>query len=105
MPRQWPRGRCTQPGIREHLVFTNDFAALVPDAPARPPDDPLFRTVPVRGTCRVICFSPRHDLTLPEMPVEHIRFVVDSWASQTAELGRKYRWVQVFENKGAIMGC
>ena len=45
-------------------TVTNDFAALVPDAPASPPDDPLFRTVPVPGTCRVICFSPRHDLSL-----------------------------------------
>jgi UDPglucose--hexose-1-phosphate uridylyltransferase len=53
----------------------------------------------------VICFSPRHDLTLPEMPVEQIRMVVDVWASQSAELGERYRWVQVFENKGAIMGC
>ena len=60
---------------------------------------------PQQGTCRVICFSPRHDLTLPEMTVENIRKVVDLWAEQTEELGQKYRWVQVFENKGAVMGC
>jgi UDPglucose--hexose-1-phosphate uridylyltransferase len=53
----------------------------------------------------VICFSPRHDLTLPEMSVEEIRAVVDVWAAQTAELGGRYRWVQVFENKGEMMGC
>jgi UDPglucose--hexose-1-phosphate uridylyltransferase len=53
----------------------------------------------------VICFSPRHDWTLPEMPLEAIRGVVDVWAEQTEELGRDYRWVQVFENKGDIMGC
>ena len=52
------------PTYENTFVFTNDFAALVPDAPASPPDDPLFRTVPVPGTCRVICFSPRHDLSL-----------------------------------------
>jgi UDPglucose--hexose-1-phosphate uridylyltransferase len=53
----------------------------------------------------VICFSPRHDLTLPEMAPADIRQVVDVWAKQTAELGQSYRWVQVFENKGAMMGC
>jgi galactose-1-phosphate uridylyltransferase len=47
----------------------------------------------------VICFSPRHDLILPEMPVAQIRSVVDVWAAQTAELGQTYRWVQGFENR------
>ncbi|HEX9106185.1 MAG TPA: UDP-glucose--hexose-1-phosphate uridylyltransferase, partial [Longimicrobiales bacterium] len=87
-------------------VFPNDFPALLPDepAPAVPPE-PLLATSPVRGTCRVVCFSPRHDLTLPEMLRPEIRAVVDLWARQTEELGREYRWVQVFENKGAVMGC
>jgi UDPglucose--hexose-1-phosphate uridylyltransferase len=53
----------------------------------------------------VICFSPRHDLTLPEMSLPDIRKVVDLWAEQVEDLGRRYRWVQVFENKGEIMGC
>jgi UDPglucose--hexose-1-phosphate uridylyltransferase len=57
-----------------------------------------------RGTCRVICFSPKHNLSLPEMSEEDIRRVVDLWAEQTEDLGRDYRWVQVFENKGAVMG-
>jgi len=57
-------GGARNPAYETTFVFTNDFAALVPDAPASPPDDPLFRTVPVPGTCRVICFSPRHDLCL-----------------------------------------
>ena len=65
----------------------------------------LFRCEPVRGECRVICFSPRHDLTLPEMAVEDILRVVNVWAEQITELGAKYRWVQIFENKGAVMGC
>jgi UDPglucose--hexose-1-phosphate uridylyltransferase len=65
----------------------------------------LLRRESVFGTSRVICFSPRHDWTLPEMPLEAIRGVVDVWASQVEELGTKYRWVQVFENKGEIMGC
>lgn len=88
------------------FVFTNDFAALLPDTPAAAAQvHPLLRMESEPGTCRVICFSPRHDLTLPEMPVEAIRQVVDVWAEQVAELGRTYRWVQVFENKGEIMGC
>jgi UDPglucose--hexose-1-phosphate uridylyltransferase len=53
----------------------------------------------------VICFSPRHDLTLPRMSEQAIRGVVDVWAAQAGELGARYTWVQVFENKGPIMGC
>ncbi len=88
------------------LVFDNDFPALLPDAPAMPePGQSLLRSEPASGLCRVLCFSPRHDWTLPDMPVEAIRHVVDAWAQQTAELGGRYRWIQIFENKGEIMGC
>lgn len=87
-------------------VFTNDFPALLPDAPDLPaPAHPLLRAEGVRGTSRVVCFSPRHDLTLPQLPIPAIRGVIDLWAEQAEELGRKYRWVQIFENKGAVMGC
>jgi UDPglucose--hexose-1-phosphate uridylyltransferase len=85
-------------------VFTNDFAALLPDTPPARDEHPLLRYRSEQGTCRVICFSPRHDLTLPEMAPGDIRGVVDVWAQQTAELSQRYRWVQVFENKGAAMG-
>ena len=85
-------------------VFTNDFAALLPDTPPTAVGHSLLEAKAVRGTCRVICFSPRHDLTLPQMPVGDIRDVIDVWAQQTTELGQTYRWVQVFENKGAMMG-
>lgn len=87
-------------------VFDNDFPALLADTPyvdAR--EDKLFRTTTVRGTARVICFSERHDLTLPELPLEGVRRVVDVWADQIDELGRHYNWVAVFENKGELMGC
>ena len=53
----------------------------------------------------MICFSPRHDLTLAEMPVDDIAAVAQVWAEQTKVLGRDYTWVQVFENKGEAMGC
>ncbi len=94
------------PKYESTFVFTNDFAALLDDSPTEGGGEhPLMQLEPERGACRVICFSPRHDLTLPEMKVENIRKVVDLWANQTAELGQTYKWVQVFENKGAIMGC
>jgi len=88
------------------FVFTNDFPALLPDAAGDgSSSDPLFRRQDVSGTCRVICFSPRHDLTLPEMELTAIHKVVDLWVEQVQDLGQRYRWVQVFENKGAVMGC
>jgi UDPglucose--hexose-1-phosphate uridylyltransferase len=94
------------PQYESTYVFANDFAALLPDIPdASVSLNPLLRFESERGTCRVICFSPRHDLTLPEMAVDEIRRVVDVWAEQTAELGQRYAWVQIFENKGAVMGC
>jgi len=99
-------GEAVNPPYSSTLVFANDFSALLPDAPLEDARaDDLFRVQPVRGECRVICFSPRHDLTLAQMAVPEIRRVVDVWAEQVVELGRSYRWVQLFENKGAVMGC
>jgi UDPglucose--hexose-1-phosphate uridylyltransferase len=99
-------GDQVNPKYDSTFVFTNDFSALLPEAPEAGGDgDGLLRVEPVQGECRVICFSPRHDLTLAQMAVTDIRKVVDVWAAQTAELGRRHRWVQVFENKGAVMGC
>jgi len=87
-------------------VFTNDFAALMSDTPdAAPGDDPLFQSMSARGTSRVICFSPDHGKSLPLLTLPAIEGVIDAWCEQSAELGAKYRWVQVFENKGAVMGC
>lgn len=94
------------PDYNPTLVFNNDFAALLPDVPASAPSThPLMRLEAVEGTSRVICFSPRHDLTLARMEVSDIRIVVDLWGEQVAELGQHYRWVQVFENRGAMMGA
>lgn len=94
------------PSYQQTFVFTNDFAALLPDTPAVAAGvHPLLQAEGVQGECRVICFSPRHDLTLPELPLPDIRGVVDVWAEQVTDLGARYRWVQVFENKGAVMGC
>jgi UDPglucose--hexose-1-phosphate uridylyltransferase len=96
------------PPYRDVFVFTNDFSALLPeDTHATYPNDELFRVEPERGICRVICFSPRHDLTIPQMDTAAIRKVVDAWCEEYAQLGGLpyIRYVQIFENKGAIMGC
>ena len=115
-------GAHRNPAYDGTFVFTNDFAALLPEAlepggvaglsdHASGPragagaGHPLLHAEPVQGTCRVLCFSPRHDLTLAELDAPGLRAVVDLWAAQTAELGRTWRWVQVFENKGALMGA
>ena len=93
------------PDYSETYVFTNDFSALRPDTSIAAFDDGLLRAEGERGSCRVVCFSPRHDLTLGKMGPEAVREVVDVWAEQTAELGAEYRWVQVFENRGEAMGA
>jgi UDPglucose--hexose-1-phosphate uridylyltransferase len=89
-------------------VFDNDFPALLPVAMTGETNDGgLLVAQSVEGTCRVICFSPRHDLTLAQMSATEIRPVLDTWADQVAELGQRdsIQYVQVFENKGAMMGC
>ncbi len=87
------------------FVFTNDFAALRPDGPATRVDAGLFQAEGTRGMCRVVCFSPRHDLTLAGMSPAEIRRIIDTWADETTELGERYCWVQVFENRGEAMGA
>ena len=91
------------------FVFDNDFAALLPDAEETnvPPSHPLLAATPECGVCRVVCFSPRHDLTLPELDTLAIENVLAAWARESSDLGAKdfIRYAQVFENKGALMGC
>jgi UDPglucose--hexose-1-phosphate uridylyltransferase len=101
-------GGFVNPNYEHTFVFDNDFAALVPaEVEADAPSDALLQAVPEQGICRVVCFSPRHDLTLAEMPRADIRLVVDTWAEQTLELGARptIGHVQVFENRGAMMGA
>lgn len=99
-------GGAKNPAYQNTFVFTNDFPALLPEAQGRhKASHPLLQSQSVPGTCRVVCFSPRHDLSLAEMQPGDIRLVIDLWAEQVSELGKGYRWVQIFENKGEIMGC
>jgi UDPglucose--hexose-1-phosphate uridylyltransferase len=99
-------GNAVNPPYDSTFVFVNDFSAMLPDVSTQAVNTgDLFRVEPVRGECRVICFSPRHDMTLAQMTAPEIRRVVDVWAEQVLDLGKIYRWVQLFENKGAVMGC
>jgi len=96
------------PPYNSTFVFDNDFAALQPETPlAELNQHGLIRAASERGFCRVICFSPRHDWTLPDMPLADIRRVVDVWVEQTLDLGAHdfINYVQVFENKGEMMGA
>ena len=94
------------PDYQKPYVFRNDFSALLQDTPAPEENvDPLFRTAPARGESRVICFSPDHSKTLPLLTVDEISEVIKVWQQQLQELGQTYPWVQIFENKGAAMGC
>lgn len=87
------------------FVFQNDFAALQADTPEYESDEPLFKLVSEQGESRVICFSPDHSKSIPQLSIAEITAIVKTWQSQCKELGRHYKWVQVFENKGAVMGC
>ncbi len=97
------------------FVFDNDFPALLPLQALRvekginsiPGDRRIFRAEPVSGICRVVCFSPRHDLTLPELTLSEAEAVVRTWVEQTINLAgvTEIAYVQVFENKGEMMGC
>ncbi|MEX4602743.1 galactose-1-phosphate uridylyltransferase [Haemophilus influenzae] len=94
------------PDYRKPYVFKNDFSALLEDTPApEKSSDPLFRSSQARGESRVICFSPDHSKTLPLLTALEIEEVIKVWQEQLRELGAKYQWVQIFENKGAAMGC
>ena len=96
------------PDYKQNFVFQNDFAALISDTPSGSYSKKgLLKAESESGICRVVCFSPNHSLTLPEMSVEDIANVVDLWQSQYNELAAhpEISNVQIFENKGESMGC
>ncbi len=105
-------GGVKNPEYTATFVFDNDFAALLPDLDAGTGGQgdqaaDLFVTEPEPGICRVVCFSPRHDLTLPELSQAEVEEVIRTWTDQTRDLGQRsfINYVQVFENKGSMMGC
>jgi UDPglucose--hexose-1-phosphate uridylyltransferase len=95
----------TNPDYTGTFVFSNDFAALQADTPPPPITDGLFQIGAARGEARVICFSPDHAKTLPELSLPQIDGVIGTWIAQASELAQTYAHVQIFENKGAMMGC
>jgi UDPglucose--hexose-1-phosphate uridylyltransferase len=96
------------PQYEATFVFDNDFAALMPHIPeAHMNEEDLLIARSEPGLCRVVCFSPNHSLTLPQMSVADIERVVDVWDAQYRELGARpeINYVQIFENKGKMMGA
>ena len=97
------------PDYQGTFVFGNDFPALLDQQMEAYKEDQdsqeIFKAEKVSGISRVLCFSPSHRLTMPEMEPAQIKKVIETWQEQTLELGRTYRWVQIFENKGEEMGC
>lgn len=86
------------------FVFNNDFPALV-DRSVPSARDSLFSSAPATGEARVMCYSPDHSATMATLSGTALRDVVDMWAGLSAELGKRWAHVQIFENKGAMMGC
>ncbi|PQV46261.1 UDPglucose--hexose-1-phosphate uridylyltransferase [Jejuia pallidilutea] len=95
------------PKYEDVFIFTNDFAALQSDSPKFNVNDGLLIAESETGICKVICFSPDHSKSLADMSPLEIQKVVYAWQDQYKELGSnpKINYVQIFENKGAVMGC
>ncbi|HUX45117.1 MAG TPA: UDP-glucose--hexose-1-phosphate uridylyltransferase [Terracidiphilus sp.] len=101
-------GGARNPKYESIFTFVNDYAALLPEAATTDePESPLLTAEAARGLCKVLCFHPDHSLTLARMTREEIRRVVDAWAGEYAELGGLdwIEYVQIFENRGAMMGA
>jgi len=97
------------PEYKKPYVFNNDFPAMLPDTddPDVAPADDLLSAEPEPGICRVICYAPRHDLSMARMTVSSVQHVIDAWQIEYLELGRRpdIGHVQIFENRGSAMGC
>jgi len=109
-PENERAGGLSNPDYADTFVFDNDFSALLPETPdAGITEGPngMIKAETEKGLCRVICFSPKHNLTIPRMTPEDIKKVIDVWAAQYADLGNRdyINYVQIFENRGAVMGC
>jgi len=101
----------SNPKYRDVFAFDNDFSALTNEKNNKKHFikvlDSIIQVKTERGICRVICFSPKHNLTLPEMDAQAIRRVIDLWVDEYENLRKKFfiNYALIFENKGQIMGC
>ncbi len=102
-------GGAVNPGYASVFSFVNDYSALLPDLPVATPaqESPLLQAEAVRGLCKVLCFHPDHSLTLARMTRAEIRTVVEAWTREYEEIGGLdwIEYVQIFENRGAMMGA
>ncbi len=108
MKRPW-QGRVEEPALEQLPEYDPDCYLCPGNTRAEGKTNPeysaLFRSEKISGISRVICFSPNHAKTLPELELQQITELIETWQEQFQDLGSKYRWVQIFENKGAEMGC
>ena len=95
------------PKYKDVFVFTNDFAALQTTSPKFSVNEGLFKAESEQGICKVVCFSPDHSKSLADMALEDINKIVYTWQKEYTKLGNNdmINYVQIFENKGAVMGC
>lgn len=96
------------PDYKDPFVFTNDFSALLPDTPTgEVNEENLLVASSESGICKVICFSPHHDLTLPQIGIDEIVKVIEVWQNEFTEISKNasIKYIQIFENKGELMGC
>ena len=104
-PRNERAGGARNPDYSSTFVFDNDFSSLLPDEnSAYAVDHPLLVSVSERGIFRVVCFTPRHDLTLPELDQSAVENIICTWTDQTVDLSAKdfIQSVQIFENNCAL---
>ncbi len=98
-------GGASNPDYDGVFIFDNDYPALLADVEPARDDNPLMAAESVRGRCRVICYGPRHDQPLHHMPAEQVEDVIRAWMAASAELASDHEWVQIFENRGSLMGA
>ncbi|MBL8209194.1 MAG: UDP-glucose--hexose-1-phosphate uridylyltransferase [Bryobacterales bacterium] len=103
-------GGARNPDYTSTFAFDNDFAALLPDAPAARRDElaGIIHAETERGVCRVVCFSPNHALSVPRLSIGELEAVIQTWITETRDLAARYPWVrsvQIFENRGEMMGA
>ena len=103
-PRNIRAHGAINPDYHGTFAFDNDFPALDDRSAIAQPLDPLLHAEPITGRCRVLCYSQRHDATLASLSPPELSSVISLWCEQSNDLGRQHPWVQIFENKGPLMG-
>lgn len=103
-PRVTRASGAGNPDYSDVFVFENDYPAL-DETVAHGGGDDLIRAEPATGRCRVLCYDPRHNVTLADLETDRIERVIDCWRAEYELLADQFDWVQIFENKGRMMGC